>query len=200
MLSRRLPKWIKQVTAQVGSAHPSGWNVTLYLQFKRSFSFFFLFTQSAKFPSKVFWELIRLKRVNKMVNESSKRQSALTPRERTSTATPATFNITWICLNLLLRPLMEAAWPENHHSIYMPLSQRRRFFFSVDINYGWPRKSVTNTNIGTFFLDFHYHSTHIKIPKINSFLSILQRIFSSQFHRHSYIHQPNCSNLLFLVC
>ena len=53
MMSRRWsrPKWIKHVTAQVGSPHSSGWNVTLYLQLKR-FSFF---NQSVTFPSKVFW-------------------------------------------------------------------------------------------------------------------------------------------------
>ena len=48
------PKWIKHIAAQVGSEHPSSWNVTLYLQFKSSFSFFFS-PQSATFPIKVFW-------------------------------------------------------------------------------------------------------------------------------------------------
>ena len=54
MLSRRWPKpkWIKYVTVQVGSVHPSGWNVTLYLQFKRSFSFFSPNQQPS--PSKLF--------------------------------------------------------------------------------------------------------------------------------------------------
>ena len=82
-------------------------------------------------------------------------------------------------------PLMEA---ENHHPTHIPLFQRWRFSFPIDINFGWPRKSVTHPyqhkywNILLF--DFHYHSTHIKFPKINSFLSIQIRTFSSQFHRH----------------
>ena len=82
MLSRRWPrpKWIKYVTAQIGFAHPSGWNVTLYLQLKRSL----FFTLWAIFPFKVFFGPIRPKRDYKMVNESSKRQSAPIPRERRS--------------------------------------------------------------------------------------------------------------------
>ena len=40
-------------------------------------------------------------------------------------------------------------------------------------------------------LDFHYHSTHIKFQKLNSFLSIQLKRFSSQFHRHFYIHEHN---------
>ena len=50
MLSRRWPrpKWIKYVAVQGGSAHPSGWNLTLYLQLKRSF----IFTQSITFSTK----------------------------------------------------------------------------------------------------------------------------------------------------
>ena len=39
---------------------------------------------------------------------------------------------------------MEAAWPENHHPIYIPLFQRRRFSYPVDINFGCLRKSVTH--------------------------------------------------------
>ena len=51
MLSRRWPrpKWIKYITVQIGFAHLSGWNVTLYLQLKRSF-----FSQPGIFLSKVF--------------------------------------------------------------------------------------------------------------------------------------------------
>ena len=61
------PKWIKHVAAQVVSAHPSGWNVTLYLQLKRSF---FFFRPISNFPLQCFLELIRPKRDYKIVNES----------------------------------------------------------------------------------------------------------------------------------
>ena len=58
----------------------------------------------------------------------------------------------------------------------------------------------TNTNIGTFFISrFHYHSTRVKFPKINS-LSIQLPKFFSQFNTHFHIHQHNCLNLFFLVC
>ena len=50
------------------------------------------------------------------------------------------YKLVW---NFFLRPLMEAAWPENHHPTYIPLFQRRRFSFSIDINFGWLRKSIT---------------------------------------------------------
>ena len=72
------PKWIKNVAAQVGSTHPSSWKVTLYLQFKRSFSFF---TQSATFPSKVFWTRFNRKRVG----FETSREKIITRRIRTRT-------------------------------------------------------------------------------------------------------------------
>ena len=45
------PKWIKHVAELVGSTQSSGWNVTLYLQFKNPFCF----TQLVTFPFKMFW-------------------------------------------------------------------------------------------------------------------------------------------------
>ena len=48
-----------------------GWNVTLYLQFKRSF----FFTHSATFSFKVFLEPIQPKCDNEMVHDSSERES-----------------------------------------------------------------------------------------------------------------------------
>ena len=83
MLSRRWPRpqWIKHVAVQKGSSHPSGWNVTLYLQFKRSFFFFFFFSN---FPLQSCFEPIRPKRNNKIVNESSESHSAPRPQERRS--------------------------------------------------------------------------------------------------------------------
>ena len=74
-------------------------------------------------------------------------------------------------------PLREATWPKNHYPTYIPLFQHWHFSFPVDISFGWPPKSVTHHyqhkywNI--FFISWcHYHSTHVKFPKINSFLSI----------------------------
>ena len=46
---------------------------------------------------------------------------------------------------------------------------------------------------------FHYYSTPIKFQKFNLSLLIQLRSFSSQFHRHFYIHQHNCLNLSFLL-
>ena len=99
-------------------------------------------------------------------------------------------------------PLMETAGPENHHPTYIPPFQCRSFSFPININFDWPHKfhPYQHKYRNILFLDFHYHSTHIKFPKINSFLSIQLGTFSSQFQRHSYIHQHNCLNLLFLVC
>ena len=98
-------------------------------------------------------------------------------------------------------PLMEAGWPENHHPTYIPPFQCQHFSFPIDINFS---KSVIHLYQpkywNTLFLDFHYHSAHIKFHKINSFLSIQLWTFSSQFHGHSHIHQHNCLNLLFLLC
>ena len=205
MLSRwwPRPKWIKHVAAQVGSAHPSSWNVTLYLKFKRSFSF--LFHPFSNFPLQSFLESIRPKHDSIMINESSKSQSTPRPREKNIDRDACSIQHHTNSSEIsYYGPLMEAAWPENHHPIYIPLFQRRRFSFPIDINFGWPRKSVTHPYQhkywNTLFLVFHYHSTHIKLPKINSFLSIQLQTFSSQFHRHSYIHQHDCLNLLFLVC
>ena len=162
MLSRRWPKskWIKHVAAQVGPAHPSSWNVTLYLQSKRTF----FFTQSATFSFKNILEPIRPKHDYKMVNESSKSQWASRAWNRTLIATPTTFNITWICLNFLT--LMEAVWLVNHHPIYIPppspsiktLIDRVSLWFSS-----------TNTNIGTFyfsiFITTQFTSNFLKLNR-----------------------------------
>ena len=135
-----------------------------------------------------------------MVNESSKVSQPRSLGRRTSTATPAAFNITQLIWNFLQRPQD----PRIHlqDPTYIPPFQRRRFFFPVDINFGWPSKSVTHPYQHNYWnillLDFHYHSTHIKIPKFYSFLSIQPRTFFSQIHRHSYIHQHKCLNLCFL--
>ena len=61
-------KWIKHVAAKVGSAYPSGWNLTLYSRLKRSF-----FSTNQEFSSPKFLESIRPKRDYKTVNESSKK-------------------------------------------------------------------------------------------------------------------------------
>ena len=115
---------------------------------------------------------------------------------------PAAFNITQLIWNFLLQTfdgscMTRKSSPHVHSTFLTPT------FLLPYMNFSWSRKSMThttNTNIETFLLlDFPYHSTHIKFPKINSFLLIQLRTFSSQFHWHSYIHQYNCLNLLFLV-
>ena len=119
MLSRRepKPKWIKHVPTRIGSAHPSGWNVTLYLQFKRSFSFFtFFFIQSAIFPSKIFGT-DSTQDDYKMVNESSKSSLLRDFERRTLTATPVTFNITQTRLKLLTTDLW---WKPHDPRIITP--------------------------------------------------------------------------------
>ena len=186
MLSGRWskPNWLKHVAAQVGYAHLSGLNVTLYSQFKRSFSFSY-FHPISNFPLQSFFEPIRPKRDYKIVYESSK-GSRLRDLEREHRPRQLQHSTSHkFVLTFLLRPLMEPAWPENHHPIYHSLFQRRRFSFPVDTNFGWPRKSVIHPDQHKYwnilFLDFHYHSTHIKCPKINSFLSIQLRTFSQTF-------------------
>ena len=86
--------------------------------------------------------------------------------------------------------------------INIQLFQRRRFPFPVDINFGWPRKYGTLPYQYKYWniliSRFPYHSTCVKFPKINLFLSIQQRTFFSQFRTHFPIHQHNCLNLLFL--
>ena len=103
MLSRwwPKPKWIKHF--QVGSTHPSGWNVTLYLQFKRSF---FFFTQSASFPSWVFCSWF-----DPNAYKSSKVSQLQDLRRRTSTMMPVAFNITQTHLKLLTM----AFWWKPHN-------------------------------------------------------------------------------------
>ena len=82
-------------------------------------------------------------------------------------------------------PLMKAAWSENHHPTYIPPFQRRRFSFPIDINFGWLRKYVTHPYQHKYrnilLLDFNYHSTCVKLPKVNWFLSLQLRSFSPQF-------------------
>ena len=142
-------KWIKHVAAQVGSSHPSDWNVTLYLQFKSSF-----FHPINNLPLQSFWVPIRPK-----VQKSSRlldleRESR--PR-RLQHSTSHKFILTF-----LLQPLMEAAWSR----ITIPPTF---VFFSADVSpslskkKNWlTRKSVTHPyqykywNI--LFLNFHHHS------------------------------------------
>ena len=92
---------------------------------------------------------------------SDARTSTLTPQHSTSYKLVLTF--LWL--------LMEAPWPENHDPT-QTLLQRRRSPSPIEINFGWPRKSVThpnNTNIGTFFISwFHHHSTRVKFSKVSS--------------------------------
>ena len=129
MLSRRWlkPKWIKHVIAQVGSAHPSHWNVTLYLQFKRSF-FSFSFYPFSKFLLQSFWELIQHKHNYKIVNESSKGSRLWELERRTSTTTPAAFNITQTRPKLLTTTLW---WKPHDPWITTPPSFH---LFNVDIS------------------------------------------------------------------
>ena len=56
---------------------------------------------------------------------------------------------------------MEAAWPENYHSTNIPLFQRRRFSFPIDINFGQPRKSVSP--LPTQILEHFYFSIPITL-------------------------------------
>ena len=144
MLSRRWPKpkWIKHVAAQVGSAHLFLWNIDLYLQIKRSFSFFFhpisdilqRFFFSWFDPNVTIRWSTKIQKVNwfRYFEKNHRSQSLQHSTSRK------------FVLTFLLRPLMEAAWPENHHLIYIPPFQRWRFSFPIDINFGWPRKSVTH--------------------------------------------------------
>ena len=164
---------------QVGSTYPSGWNVTLYLQFKSSF----FFTQSATFPSKSFWNRFNL---NATIKWSMKVQKVCQLQDLEREHWPWHLQHSTsqkIVLTFLVRPLMEPSWPENHYPTYIPLFQHQCFSFPLNINFGWLCKSVTHHyqhkywNI--FILDFHYNSTHIKFPKINSFLFIRLQTFSS---------------------
>ena len=109
------PKWIKHVTAQVDSAYLSGWNVTLYLQFKR---FFFSPNQQPS-PSKLFWSRIDPNATIKWSMKVQKVNWLWDVERRTLTVTPAAFNITQTRLKLLTTAALlmtEAAWPETHYS------------------------------------------------------------------------------------
>ena len=48
-------------------------------------------------------------------------------------------------LNFLLRLLLEATWPENHHLHLHSTSSTPAFSFPADVNFGWPRKSATHS-------------------------------------------------------
>ena len=168
------PKLIKHVAAHVGSAHQSGWNVTLYLLFKRYFSFFY---SISKFPHQSFCSPFDPNAIIKWSTKVQKVSRLRDLKRRTSTATPAAFNITQTHLKFLTTALLtEAAWPENHQPTYITLLQRQCFSFPVSINFGWSRKSVIHPFQHKYWnvllLDFHFHSTHINFPKFNSFLSI----------------------------
>ena len=153
-------------------------------------------------------------------NKSSKVSRLRDFEKWTSTTMPAAFNINTTHLKLLTMAL----WWEPHdprittpptfhgwYAIKPKQSTNLRSNFSTPI-FSLPcwyklwltAKSVTHPYQHKYWnillLNFHSHSPHIKFPKINSFLSIQLRTFSSQFHRHSYIHQYNCLNLLFFVC
>ena len=143
MLSRRWPKpkGIKHVTAQVGSVYPSSWNVTLYLQFKRPFSFF---TQSATFPIKVFWSRFN---PNTTIKWSMKVQKSVGSKISKEEHGPwhlqhtTSHKLIW---NFLLRPFdgNHLTWESPPH--YIPSFQRRCFSFPININIGWLCKSVTH--------------------------------------------------------
>ena len=93
-------------------------------------------------PHQSFLGSIRPKRDDKkIVNESSKVSRLRDLERKISTATPAAFNITQT--RLILLTLMEVAWLENPHPIYIPLFQRRRFSYTDILIF-------TNTIVWTF--------------------------------------------------
>ena len=115
---------------------------------------------------------------------------------------PATFNITQTRFNLLT-----VAFDGSHVTRESPphlhfTSSAPAFSFPVDINFGWPRNPLTypyqHKYWNIFIARFYYHTTHVKIPKINSFLSRQSpNILSSLFHSNSHIHRYNCLKVLF---
>ena len=119
MLSRwwSKPKWIKHIAAQVGSAHPSGWNVTLNLQLKRSF----FFNQSGTFPSKVFWNRLD---PNVTIKRSTKVQkSQSTPRLRVRGSSSVAFRTRTKNSDALLIKLVFQHYTETRRVIaYRPTS------------------------------------------------------------------------------
>ena len=56
------------------------------------------------------------------------------------------------------------------------ISSTPAFSFPVDINFGWPRKSVTQSNQhkywNIYISQFYNNSTHVNFPKLNSLLPI----------------------------
>ena len=167
------PKWIKHVAEQVGFRFPSSWNVTLYLQFKRSFSFFFY--PISNLPHQSFLEPIQPKMTMKW-SKCSKVSWFWDP-ERTLTSMPAAFNIAQTRLKFLTMAL----WWKPHDlrittPTYIQPFQCWHFSFPININFGWPCKSVIHPYQHKYWnillLDFHYHTIHIKFPNIDSFLSI----------------------------
>ena len=145
------------VAALPGSAHPSGWNVTLYLQFKRFFSFFH---PISNLPHQSFWGRFNPKRDYKMVYESSKGSSAPRPQEK---------NIDRDACSI--QHHTNPSDPRITTPTYIQSFQRRCFSFPIDINFGWPHTSVTHPYQHKYWnillLAFHNYSTPIKFPKFN---------------------------------
>ena len=171
---------------QVGSTQPFGWNVTFYLQFKRSlFYLFFFSTQSAIFLIKDFWSWFEPNVIIKWSMKVQKSVGSETLREKH-----------WL----------HNVYSIQHHTFLSDLriitpTYIQPFQCWHYINFGWLHKSVIHPYQRKYWnillLVFHYHSTPVKFPKFNLFLSMQLWTFSSQFHRHFYIHQHNCLNLFF---
>ena len=113
---------------------------------------------------------------------------------------PVAYNIqlhTIPILNSQMRLLIKTTWPENHHPTFI-LFLQHQCFFPVDINFGWPRKSLTHPYQHKYWNILFPDSTpsqRIKFPKINSFLSIQRRTF---FFSISHTFSHSWTQLCFL--